>query len=170
MLIGSKQQLAMEYEIVPSSGSAILGHFCMWINGYMIGDLSDTFVLTVAQGGIENSLECSDQRIDSALFAMEKAEAMSFLRDVLYGETGMKDPVATWSKYRCFNLKQFLISSTKNLWIFLIADSTQQRLLWCRDDQREVVEAKFPTGTYEAVAREFLREFSNETSGSHARH
>lgn len=161
MIIGSRERLAMEYEIVPPIENHILGHFCMWIGGHMVGDLSDKFVLTVAQGGIEESLECSEQRFDPTLFAMEKDEAMRFLQDALYGEKAIDEQARTWSRYRAFNLKHFLISSTQNLWLFLIAGATAQRMLWRREDQQDVMEMKLPAGTYEAVARDFLRSFED---------
>ena len=55
MLIGLKALLAIEYELVPSVGHAILGHFCMWANNRMIGNYADIVVLTAVQGHLEDS-------------------------------------------------------------------------------------------------------------------
>src|SRR6185312_10033027 len=88
MLIGLKDQLAMEYLIVPASDSAILGHFCVWAHGRRIGDFSDVVVLSAVQAQIERSLQFADRRFDVDLFAADKADAMRILEEALYGEGG----------------------------------------------------------------------------------
>ena len=166
MLVGASEQFAMEYEIVPSPGRAILGHFRMWANGREIGDFQDVLVLTAVQAQIEHSLRFADRLADPALLAADKADAVRIIQETLYGAS-----VPLSLKYARFNLTDVGLTSFDRLWVFLIATPTEQRLLWRKKKGLDVGEVGFPVGTYETVAREFLRVFGTEISNhSHLRH
>jgi len=166
MLIGEKEKLALEYEIVPSSGHAILGHFRMWADRHEIGDFEDVVVLTAVQAQIEHSLRVADRLADSALLAADKAEAVRIIQAALYGRS-----VPLSLEYARFNLTEVGLTSFDTLWVFLIATPAEQRLLWRKKKGLDVGEVGFPVGTYETVAHEFLRVFGTEISNhSHLRH
>src|SRR5437868_15190651 len=107
MLVGQKNQLSLEYEIIPSVGQWVLGHFCMWAHGHRIGDFSDVLVLTAVQAQVERSLAFSERRSNPEFATASAAEATQILDEALYGEGGdLESATAESLKYGCHNLKE----------------------------------------------------------------
>ena len=161
MLIGIREQLAMEYQIIESSGEVVLGHFGLWAQGQRVGNFSDVVVLTAVQAQVERSLQRSDQRTDPYLFEADKAVAFETIRDIIYGAAGESD-VPRSVRYGCFNLTDLGISAFDGLYVFLVAGLRGQRLLWAEVGSTAANEAKLPAGTYETLAQEYLRSFASE--------
>jgi hypothetical protein len=158
VLIGSKTQLAMEYEIVPSVGSVVLGHFCMWAEGTRIGNFEDVVVLTAVQAQVERSLGLSGTRTNLSLFEGEKNETTRVLVDALYGKGG-DDDISFSLSYRGFNLTDLGISSFDGIYVFLVDSDAGQRLLWRKINDVKAIDAYLPQLTFEGVARDYLEKF-----------
>jgi hypothetical protein len=157
MIVGSKQQLAIEFEIVPSTGDVILLRFCLWAADRMIGNFGEVIVLTAVQAQIERLLHINLPRTDPELSTASKVNAMETLREALYGEGGdLQESTRLALKYGRFNLKEIGISSFDELFIFLIDAEDRQRLIWQGTAEDEVYEAVFAKGAFERVAQEFL--------------
>lgn len=160
MIVGRKDELAIEYEIVPSVGKAILGHFCVWARDQRIGDFSDTVVLTAVCAQVSRSLKFADRRFNSHLYKLDKYEAVRVIRNALYGKNrDLEESEALARKYGCFNLTDLGISAFDGLYVFLISYEAGQRLLWSRVDGGETFDAHLALNAYEAIAESFLRQF-----------
>ena len=153
----------MEYQIISASDSTILGHFCVWAHSRRIGKFSDVVVLRAVEAQMERSLQFADERLDLDLFAADRADAMRILEEALYGEGGgLEGSTRLALRYGRFNLTELGISSFDDLYVFLVSGALEQRLIWRGTNDVEVMEARFPAGTYEAVAHEYLRAFATD--------
>lgn len=157
MLIGSKDQLAIEYLVVgPPSLST---RFCIWANGHSVGDFSDpnSQLLGVVEYWLEMALKNAKRKFHSELVLQPKEEAFEVLHNAIYscGDETLETVESLSIKYGGCDLKGGLCSFD-GWFVFLVSDNAEQRLLWRRDGA-EVMEAKFPAGTFETVATECLQ-------------
>jgi len=158
VLVGSKNQLAIEYEIVgpPPSLSTRL---CMWANGHIVGDFSNPHLqlLGVVEYWLEVELKNAKRKYHPELVAQPKEEAFGVLHNAIYGgDNETWETVEALSiKYGGCDLKEGLCSFD-GWFVFLVSGNSEQRLLWRRDGAG-VMEAKFPADTFETIASECLR-------------
>jgi hypothetical protein len=153
MLFGNKKRFAVEIELNEGyKGEWLLGHFCFWIDGNMVGHYEYDEFLTDVLADSYYTAKDSGGRFCPSLFALPSEKIFNLIVSSIYGESKeILQYVPPDFMYAKFN-----IPVIRQWWICLIEGENQAKLLYVNSEaysrcESEVREILLLPGEFEKV-------------------
>jgi hypothetical protein len=161
MLIGEKNEFAIEIEAIERVDDWVLGRFLFWLGGMVVGDPADESVhLIGCVGWLREFVENPRDRHESGLYAIQKDLAFSILNAGMVADEDRLGAEAYPDTFSRFHISHLGMSSFDRVTLLLVEDkSGRQRCIW-QQELDPVQEAFLPPGRMQQVARDCVERFS----------
>lgn len=164
MLIGDKQRIAIEIEILEIIEEWIFGTFVFWLSGEIVGDPEDRQVdLKGCINWLKDFIENPRNRFEPNLYDMEMDQAFLLLNASVISSNQdvpfVKEPFE--KIFSRFHIEHLGMSSFNQLNMILIEkENQQQRCIWQQNDQ-EIKEVFLRKGEIQEIAKMAVDYFEN---------
>jgi hypothetical protein len=161
IVIGSKEQFAVEYELTPTSDGDqarwLFGRMCFWVRNHMIGNYAEGCALSVALASLPRLLRNRGNRVDESLLHEPATKAFQRIYSGLYVDSGQSNEQVQSDK---MYFSRFVAVDTGfdvfDGWAaFLIEGSTGARFLW-KDPAGTLYDVGLYVGVFDQVLDQFL--------------
>lgn len=159
MLFGSRERFAVECEIAEAVNGWVLGTFCLWINGQVVGDQNDNSVdLNGCLNWLRDLVSKPRNRHEPGLYEMSKDQVFLRLASSVLASDDPHDFVKeryqdTFSR---FHISHIGMSSFDRVTIlFLKNEHGMERLVW-KTGNKEIADAYLSAGEIEHVFSESI--------------
>lgn len=162
MLIGDRNEFAIEAELVVTVGTWALGRFVFWLDRHLVGDSTDEAVdLKGCMGWLQDFVENQRNRYEPGLYRWPKELVFRRLcAGVLDAAApGDGDKELYQNSFSRFHVSHLGMSSFDHVTILLVTDKVgRQRCIW-QSGEEPVREAYLPPGRMEEVASRCIERF-----------
>lgn len=162
MVVGHLDDFAIEWEIVESVDTWLLGHIRFWVQGQELGDWDDLADLKGCRNWLYSFAHTPQNRFEAALGLLHKEAIFSLLFDsvmpVIAGSATSAYPPFPNVETR-FHISYLGMSSFDHFDILLLESSEWQRILWRNAHDMIVKEAYLLPQTIQKMVKQFCLEF-----------
>ncbi len=139
MLVGNKQQFAIELEILDVVDDWVFGTFLFWVEGLPIGDDKDKSVdLNGCVNWLRELIVNPKNRFELGLYDLEKSQVYDQLcNSVLIGDGNQHAEERYANIFSRFHISHIGMSSFDNITIVLVENGDgDARFVWKQDNQK----------------------------------
>lgn len=173
MIFGDPKEFAIEAALAENPTKHYFAHVCMWADGKRIGLYEGCSPIGVFAHNLELSMRDQSNRRDETISNLSAEQLIDYLNAALFDDAiielaSQSNLRALMNRYALFFL--YNLGEAFDGWeIVLIETAESTRLIWRENGWRgdkTLHETKFPIGTYERVASEFVNWASIECRSS----
>ncbi len=158
IIIGKKNQFAIQYSIEQTKKPYIWGHICYWIQGMMIGDITHTTILSDVFVFLPRIVHDNGNRFHELFYKMNKDKAFYFLSGQAFVDNPKYEEQAiaeTWARFSIeIGLDVFSGTIVK-----LIENESEARIIYSFDGKK-VYDLFLKKGIVDDVFEQFLEQFN----------
>ena len=158
IIIGKKNQFAIQYSIEQTKKPYIWGHICYWIQGMMIGDITHTTILSDVFVFLPRIVHDNGNRFHELFYKMNKDKACYFLSGQAFVDNPKYEEQAiaeTWARFSIeIGLDVFSGTIVK-----LIENESEARIIYSFDGKK-VYDLFLKKGIVDDVFEQFLEQFN----------
>lgn len=158
-IIGKRDLFAIQYGVERIKKPYIWGHICYWINGVMVGDITQTTILSDVFIFLPRIIYDNGNRIHELFYTMNKDKVFYFLSGQAFIDNPKYEELATIETWARFSIEIGLdvFSGTT---VKLIENERNGRIIFS-NDKKEIYEFSLQKG----IADNVFERFSEKING-----